>query len=366
MRVAIDVGPVRSQPAGVGTYVASLAHELARLDGIDVALLGRRPGADLDESLAGRPTTELRPGHHHYWLQLHADADARNLGADLVHYTNAAAPLAVRKPFVLTVHDLSVMRMPETHPISRWLTVPVTLAAIARAAAIIVPSRWTARELGRIGVNSDRIRVIEHAATVDPAAPDPGDRANVLVQLGLAAREYVLYLGTLEPRKNLVRLVGAFEEVARDAPRLKLVLVGAPGWRYGPIGERISKSLVRNRIITPGYLSRAELAQLLGACAAFCYPSLYEGFGISVLDAMAAGAPVVTSRTTSLPEAAGGAAVLVDPRDERAIADGLRQAIAERDVLVAAGRRRVSGRTWADVAREHRDVYLWALSRSRG
>ena len=364
MRVALDVGPVRSQPAGVGTYVANLAREIAQASGLEVALMGRREDADLDASLAGLPQSMLRPGHHHPWLQLHADADARRLDADLVHYTNAAAPMFGRAPFVLTVHDLSVMRMPQTHPFARWLTVPIALAAIARAVGIIVPSRWTARELGRLGVSRDRIHVIEHALTVDPG--DSASKTDVIKRLGLTDRAFVLYVGTLEPRKNLVRLIGAFEELAADDAELKLVLAGAPGWRYEPIADRIAGSTVHDRILLPGYLSRADVATLLGGCTAFCYPSLYEGYGMPVLDAMAAGAPVVTSRTTSLPQAAGGAAILVDPLSERDIAQGLRRAVAERDRLVAAGRERVASRTWADVAREHVEVYAWALSRLRG
>jgi glycosyltransferase involved in cell wall biosynthesis len=358
-RVAIDVAPVRAQPAGVGLYVALLTHELVTTNALPLALIGVRQDARALEGLReDLPRKAFSARTYHAWMQLAAERDARSLGARLVHFTNAAAPIAGDIPYVLTVHDLSVARMPMTHPVARWGIVPVNLVAVARAAAVIVPSDWTGRELGRIGVSRRRIVVVPHAPALQPGA----DQEDVLARLGVSAGSYILYFGTLEPRKNIARLVTAFERVAADRPDLKLVLAGGRGWRYGGIERRISESPIADRIVVTGYVSDAALAGLITNSALVAYVSLYEGFGMPVLDAMALGAPVVTSRTSAMPQAAGGAAVLVDPRDEADIARGLAAALADRQRLGQRGRDRAGRRTWADVASEHVDVYRHALA----
>jgi len=357
-RIVIDVGPVRDQPAGVGLYVALLTRELMRDASLPLGLIGVRPDAralgELDPGLPRRP---FSTPSYHSWMQLRAERDARALDAGLIHFTNAAAPLTGRVPYVLTVHDLSLARMPLTHPAARWGIIPVNLVAVARARTVIVPSHWTARELEHIGVAGRRIVVIPHA----PALGATAAQGSIVERLHLQPQRYVLYFGTLEPRKNIARLVGAFERVSIERPWLRLVLAGAPGWRFSGIAKRIASSPARERIVLPGYVDDAGLATLIAGSAAVAYVSLYEGFGMPVLDAMALGAAVVTSRTTAMPEAAGGAALLVDPTDEADIARGLAAAIERRDELVALGHKRASARTWADVAAEHTEVYRHAL-----
>jgi glycosyltransferase involved in cell wall biosynthesis len=291
-------------------------------------------------------------------LLLRAPADAGRLGARLVHYTNAAAPLAGSPPYVVTVHDMSVARLPLTHPVARWATVPLSVAAVARARTVIVPSHWTARELARIGVDARRITVIPHAPTL-ARPPIPTD---VVQRLGLMTSDYLLYVGTLEPRKNIARLVSAFELLGEARPGLQLVFAGAPGWRFRGIERRIGASPLRDRILLPGYLGDDDLATLIIGSAAVVYVSRYEGFGMPVLDALALGARVVTSRTTAMPEAAAGRAVLVDPHDEADIARGISVALDRQpghDQQPAG----LAHRTWADVAAAHGDVYRHALAR---
>jgi len=355
----LDVAPVRSQPAGVGLYAALLARELTGSGAIDVALIGVRPDAGLVSSLREAPARPFSKRTYHVWMQLAAESDAAGLGAKLVHYTNAAAPLVARLPYVLTVHDLSVARMPMTHPITRWPILPLNLAAMARARRVIVPSWFTARELGRIGVSERRTVVIPHAAAIDPGGV--GDGSSIVSQLGLEPGRYVLYFRTLEPRKNIVRLVGAFERVLTDERDLRLVLVGARGWRSARIDRRIATSPARDHIFVTGYLPDRDLAELIRGSGTVAYVSLYEGYGMPVLDAMAIGAAVVASRTTAIPEAAGGAAVLADPHDEADIARGIARALAQRDELVGRGCERALQRSWADVAAEHVDVYRHVL-----
>jgi len=358
-RLVLDVAPVRAEPAGVGLYVALLARELERRSSLSLGLIGVRDEASalttLDAQLPRRPFSKRT---YHAWMQLAAERDARALGARLIHFTNAAAPLICSLPYVVTVHDLSVMRKPMTHPVARWGIIPVNLAAVARARQVIVPSAWTARELARIGVDGRRVVVIPHAPALSPSGA--GD--DVVARLGLEPGHYVLYFGTLEPRKNVVRLIGAFERLAHDRPDLRLVLAGGRGWRFDGIERRIAESPISDRIVTPGYVPDMDLAALIVNAAVVAYVSLYEGFGMPVLDAMALGTPVVTSRTTAMPEAAGGAAVLVDPRDEADIARGIAAALADRRGLAERGRARAATRSWIDVADEHVAVYRHVLA----
>lgn len=358
-RLVLDVAPVRAEPAGVGLYVSLLVRELEGRSSLSLGLIGVRDEASALTWLAARlPHRPFSKRTYHAWMQLAAERDAHALGALLIHFTNAAAPLICHVPYVLTVHDLSVMRKPMTHPVARWGLIPVNLAAVARARQVIVPSAWTARELARIGVDGRRVVVIPHAPTLSPRVGGE----DVLARLGLERGRYVLYFGTLEPRKNVVRLIGAFERLARDRPELRLVLAGGRGWRFDGIERRVAESPVSDRIVTPGYVPDMDLAALIVNAAVVAYVSLYEGFGMPVLDAMALGTPVVTSRTTAMPEAAGGAAVLVDPRDEADIARGIVAALADRKGLAQHGRARAATRSWADVADEHVAVYRHVMA----
>jgi glycosyltransferase involved in cell wall biosynthesis len=360
-RLALDVGPVHGQPAGVGTYAASLASGLSgSLDGY-LALIGVRQGTPSLGLLDGIMKRPFRSPNYHSWLQLYADRQAYRVGAELVHYTNAAAPLGTKLPYILTVHDLSLVRLPHTHPTARLATVPIMLWSVAHARAVVVPSAWTRRELEHLPIKIRRIAEIPHAPAPIPELTE--DEGGLLLKLGIGAGNYILAVGTLEPRKNLIRLIGAFERLAGRRADLRLVLAGAPGWRFQPILERARGSRFSDRILIPGYLTSSALAALTRASGAVAYVSVYEGFGMPVLDAMSIGAAVVASRRTAVPQAAGGAAVLVDPYDEADIARGLERALDRRDELVEAGRRRAALRTWADVAQEHIEVYRWAMSR---
>jgi len=202
--------------------------------------------------------------------------------------------------------------------------------------------------------------MIEHAKSEAMPAAGSGD---VIAELGLTHGEYLLAIGTIEPRKNLERLIAAWEDLAAADQRLRLVLCGAPGWRTGSIERRIAASPWHERIAVAGYVRHSAVGALIRSAVAVCYVSTYEGFGMPIIEAMALGAPVVTSNRTSMPQAAGGAAVLVDPFDVSDITRGIREANTRREELSIAGRARVADRSWDDVAREHWAVYEWSHAR---
>ena len=366
-RVAFDVAPVKEAPTGVGVYAASLATALSERLGERLVVIGRRDEAKLDGRLTDAAGWySFRGRNYHEWLQRHAESDARRGSAGLVHYTNASAPLYSRVPFVVTVHDLSLLRYPRLHPRLRLATLPLMLAAIARARLVLVPSSATRRELQRVlRVSGRRIVVVRHALPEGRAGLSGTQVGAVLARYRLAAGQYLLAVGTVEPRKNHRRVLAAFERLAADRPDLKLVFAGPIGWHADSILHAVEQSPLRERVVLTGYLPAAELDALIGASTAVCYVSLYEGYGFPIIEAMALGAPVVTSNVSAMPETAGGAAVLVDPSDVGSIVRGIELALGRRDELAGAGRAWAARRSWHDVAGETAEAYDWALSQRR-
>jgi glycosyltransferase involved in cell wall biosynthesis len=291
-------------------------------------------------------------------------------GFDLFLATNFLPPPTSSPGAVLVVHDLAFERMPDTapHHNARWRR--LFEAALRAAAGVIVPSRATKEDLVRFhGTDPHRVSVIHHGTDAEAFRPaPPGEVDDVRRRFGIDG-PYVLFLGGLEPRKNLEPLVRAFGSLADQ--RAWLVVGGGPvRWAPGYEGlvESAVSSLPRSaerRVIRTGYLTDTDRRALLSGAEVLAYPSLYEGFGFPVLEAFAANVPVLTSNVSSLPEVAGDAAVLVDPTDPEAIARGLDDLLGDEDLrkmLRAAGTARVAGFTWERCARET----AGALARAHG
>ncbi len=309
----MDVSPLVQTRAGTARHVRGLLGALRGREGVDLELLSFGG--------PGRVSSVVRDA---VWYPLGLRRDGR--GLDLLHCTTFRGPTSLPVPVVLTVHDLAILRYPEAFP--RWhrLYGKTGLRRTLRSAdAVVAVSEHTRQEIvDLVQVPAERIRVVQNGVD-DLFTPDgPAEEG-----------EYVLAVATLEPRKNLARAV----EAAKLAG-VELRVVGARGW-----GD----------VDVPGWVGEvpdAELAALYRGARSVLYPSLYEGFGLPVLEAMACGTPVVTSRGTAMEEVAGGAAVLVDPLDASAIAEGLAEGAARRDELVPLGLARARGFTWARSADE--------------
>jgi glycosyltransferase involved in cell wall biosynthesis len=319
VKVGVDTSPFVRTRAGTARHVRGLLGGLRGRAGLDLELLSFGG--------AGRTSSVIRDA---LWYPVALGRRARTL--DVLHCTTFRAPTRAGVPTVLTVHDLAILRAPEAFP--RWhrLYGRVGLLRVLRAAdAIVSVSEFSRAETIELaGVPAERIRVIPHG--VDSAFTPDGPRA---------AGDYVLAVGTLEPRKNLARAV----EAARAAG-VALRVVGARGWGGVEVDGWV------------GEIPDAELAALYRGARCVLYPSLYEGFGLPVLEAMACGTPVVTSVATAMEEVAGGAAILVDPLDVAAIAQGIHEAAERRDELVIAGLARAGELTWQRAAASV--VELWS------
>lgn len=348
LTAGIDARAAAEVPAGRGRYVRELLTALERLpeaqDGVRFTLYAREPWGDLDPARFTWKRVGLPDPAWHVAVGLRA---AREV--DVLLSTNSyLTAWFTRCPTAITVHDLVPFVVPELAEARAARIERATIRpALARAAALVCDSDATRRDLVA------RFPRTEAKALTVPLAADPAF-AEPVAEPGHPTldRPYVLAVGTIEPRKNLDRLVHAWNAVP-DAVRGEhvLALVGPVGWDATPILRTLEGSGAR----LLGRVSDAELRALYAGATAFAYPSLYEGFGLPPLEAMAAGAPVLTSAISSIPEVTGDAALLVDPSSVEAIAGALSRLLAEpelRERLAARGRERAAAFSWERTARE--------------
>lgn len=371
MRIAIDYTPAIAQRAGIGRYTRDLVEALAQVDSDDRFTLFSAEPPTPDR---GFPTTAnmtsrvFGVGNRHmtiFWQRLRAPVPAELFmgNADLIHGPDFILPPALRARRVVTVHDLAFLTHPEcaVPKLVSYLS-RVVPRALRAADHVISVSQRTADDLHTLlGVPSEKITVI-------PLGVDPAFTAEVDEQAVAAVREkyglegpVALAVGTIEPRKNYEGLVAAFERArqAADGPRT-LVIAGRKGWLYEGVFAAVERLGLTEHVRFLDYIPDGELATLYHAAAVVAVPSLYEGFGIPVLEAMASGTPVVCSDGGSLPEVAGDAALVVPVADTDALSDALVRATGDaglRTSLIQRGRERVAGFTWEAAARAHVQVY---------
>lgn len=376
MRIGIDGLPLSKLRTGVGHYTFELAHALALVSPADeFQLVSPKPYAPTVDPAAEEASpknlkfiqVEARGLRSHWWT-VGLPSHLRRNPVALFHGTNYDVPLRSGCPTVLTIHDLSSHLHAKTQTSRVARRARYRLPIMSRRATIIVtPSNAVRNEV------CDILRVNPGKVVVVPEAPRSCFRRLMPEQTVETRRrlqiedDFLLFVGTIEPRKNLNRLVQAFERVLNTTKlRPQLVIAGAPGWLTDELFSYVAQSQAANRIRWTGYLTDEDLCALYSSCRLFIYPSLYEGFGLPPLEAMACGAPVITSRIPSIMEVLGDSAKLVNPTS----VDELTQSIIslcndsnEVERLSFAGLRKAGDFTWEQTARLTYNVYQTALNR---
>jgi glycosyltransferase involved in cell wall biosynthesis len=380
VRVALDLSVLRHGLSnGSAVYSYRLAEGLLRLKpelDLTAVYCARRSGesvallADLEAAGANvvhGPAPWRWSPDGAWWLPIAPPMGKVLESADIYHAGEFFLPYRASARCVVTIHDVTTVLFPETHMRLNRMLHRRRLRWIDRRADRVLASSASTRDdvLRLLPHLRDRIDCTPLALGTAPASPSEAGASAILDRLGLGGTRYVLTVGTLEPRKNHMRLVGAFAALPEHLGDVRLVIAGGRGWKSREIQKAIDDSPARERIHQLGFVPAPDLRLLYRAATIFAFPSLYEGFGLPILEAMAAGAPVLTSNLSSMPEIAGDAALTVDPHSVDAIRDGLERLLQDqtlRSRLIGRGYAREREFTWDATARATIQAYWTALT----
>lgn len=369
--IGIDYTPAYEQGGGIGRYVRELIGALATLDtdtdyrlfvaGADRAKLPALPGANFQWR-----TTRLSPKWTaRLWqrVRLPIPVECFTGALQVYHATDFTLPPTLPKTrTLLTVHDLSFVRAPETaSPKLRAYLNAVVPRSVRAADHILADSQATKDDLIALyDAPPDKISVLLSGISAHFRPADPAAMQAARIKYKLSDAPYILSVGTVQPRKNYERLIRALAALPKPLSDTRLVIAGGRGWLQDPIHQAVAELKLGDRVQFLGFADDADLPALYSGAALVAYPSLYEGFGIPILEGFACGTPVLTADNSSLGEVAGDAALIVDPREVDSIRDGLERLLTDgalRDRLIVAGRERVGQFSWARAAAQLVDVY---------
>jgi glycosyltransferase involved in cell wall biosynthesis len=364
MRIAFDGTTLMAGRTGVGYYTEHLLQHLAQEAPDDELIVVSNRSVDTIGPLPSNVRVESSwRTPRIVWMQTQAPRILRQLKVSVAHFTNGMVPLASRVPTVVTIHDMSLTMYPQYHPPRRvLLNRPLVDLAARRADAVVTVSQSAKRDIVRLyGLDPTRVHVVHEAAA--PAFKPVRDAAaleRVRARYRLADR-FILYVGTIEPRKNLPGLLEGFarRRNSGDLPH-QLVCAGPYGWLSRDIERRIERLGIGGAVRFTGYVPFDDLPTLYSLAEMFVFPSVYEGFGLPVIEAMACGTPVITGHAGALAEVAGGAVERVERPDPAALGDAI-AALAHnpvrRDHLSALGLQRAQMFSWQRAARETLNIY---------
>jgi glycosyltransferase involved in cell wall biosynthesis len=370
LRVSLDATAVPDHPTGAGRYVLELATRLSQARDVELFVLCRRGDADrwlaagvptvIDRAPPARPVRLA-------WEQVELPRILDQLEVDVHHGPHYTMPMRSGAPKVVTVHDMTFFDHPEWHERAKVMFFRRAIrAAAAKADALITGSGSAAGRIREILAPEREPFLIPHGVDHARFKPlDPTDRIGAQHDESARARlgirqPYVTFVGTLEPRKDVPNLVRAFDLVAATMPDLRLVLAGAPGWGMEAIEAAIGNSRHRSRVKRVGYITEDEKVSLLRGAAAVAYPSIEEGFGLPVLESLASGGPLITTRGSAMAEVVDDAAILVTPCDVGELADALETTVRGGPEVDRRRRRGISvaaAYTWEASAAAHLEVY---------
>ena len=374
MRIGIDGIPLATPKTGIGHYTFELAHNLAAVAPEDEFEL-IAPVPLPVESNSAPPNLRIVQGRtgvlRNRWWTIGLPLHLQETRIPLFHGTNYLIPLWRRSVTVVTIHDLSLLLHSNTHRTELVRRAKKRLPTMTRLANhILTDSEAVKKEISQhLQINSEKITAVPLAPRRTFAPVPPGDHIEVRRKLGVED-DFILFVGTVEPRKNLITLVRAFDLLMRTTElRPQLVVAGQKGWLTDDLYEHIENSSLRDRILFTGYISDMDLAALYSSCKVSVYPSLYEGFGLPPLEAMACGAPVITSRIPAIMETSSGASKLITPKDVNELTAALVELLTDsqaREHYKSLGLQRAAEFTWERTARQTLDVYRQVYAEVKG
>lgn len=357
MKIAIDVQTTLGQPTGFGFYVSNLVENLNKIDGENEYILSK-PDSETDFSTPQR----------FIWDQFTFPKTAKQHSADLIHQPCFSAPLMFKGPVVVTIHDIISILFPQNIPFasrmfySKWMPF-----SYAKAKKIISISQSTKRDIVRVlKISPEKITVIHNGFDAKLQKKLSAQKIDeVRGKYGLP-QDYLLHIGTLEPRKNLDFLIDVFFEAIKDAKNrnLSLVITGKKGWYYEGLFEKVAELKLQEKVIFTGYIDESDKGALYQGAKIFTFPSLYEGFGLPPLEAMASGTPVISSNTSSMPEVIGEAGILISPKQKSAWVEAIGRVNSDEKLLNEMKKKneeQVRKFDWAVTAKQTIDVYEQAM-----
>ena len=355
MKIAIDAQTTLGQKTGFGFYVKNLVEALAKVDPQNQYIL-LKPATEKDFSTLKR----------WWWDQVVFPEKAKKAGVDLLHQPWFSAPIFYPGKLIVTCHDLISVFFPENLPLasrlfySRWMPF-----SYRKAMLIIADSEHTKRDLmSLLQIPEAKIRVIHLAVSKDFRPIKNRVKLAQVQKKYQTGSKYLLHVGTIEPRKHLEFLVKAYALAFREGIEENLVITGKRGWYYDGLLRLVEDFNLGKKVKFTGYVEEGDLSALYAGAKAFVFPSLYEGFGLPPLEAMACGTPVISSSTSSLPEVIGQAGILLPPKDERLWAKNILKVIKDKSLARTfreLGLRQAKKFTWATTARKTVEVYQEAM-----
>jgi glycosyltransferase involved in cell wall biosynthesis len=376
MRIGIDATALPPQPVGAGNYIIQLIRALAT-DDIDrqLVIFAQEKGPELinlpsDSSIEWKIVQDSSPGSRLIWEQTVLPSLASKTEIDLLHSLHYTKPLRLTCASVVTFHDMTYYLYPQLHTRTRRMVFPTAMRLSSRQAdAIIAVSESTRMDVIRV-LQIDPEKIYTTHLGVDPSfrvISDIESRERAASEYRLPEK-FILYLGTIEPRKNLPVLIRSYRQLVESGTEYKLVLVGKYGWMYKEVLNLVNELDIEDKVCFTGYVPQEDLPLVYNLSSLFVYPTIYEGFGLPALEAMACGVPVITSNVASLPEIVGDAGILIPVDDVDALHNAMRRILQDeglREKLIQDGLVRSKSFSWERTAQLTHQVYLSVLGNSQ-
>lgn len=366
MTIGIDASRANNpQKTGVEWYAFFLIEELKKITSPEtkVILYSEKP---LAGELAILPpnwqSKVLKWPPKRFWTQIRLSFEMLIHAPDVLFVPAHVFPIIHPRKTVMTVHDVAALRFSHIYTkFEKWYSLWSAKYAAKKLWKVIVPSIFTKNEIHALTGKTENITVIHHAYNKSYNQHIPELQRNAVLEKYQIQKPFLLYIGRLEEKKNIVRIVEAFDAVKKDFSDLHLVLIGKPGYGFEQVQERIRKSAHQSDILCPGYVEQSDIHSILQSTKIFLFPTLYEGFGIPVLEAFASSVPVLTSKYHSTEEISGGAALLVDPLDTEDIKKGIEKLLHNPELqkqYIAQGLKQTENFSWEKCAQQTLNLLL--------